>query len=90
MRKKGKIELPLDREEVAAMYDLPFMLNKDWKVLKLNKADKPLLSLTRKFQHIEQDVIGDGRAYKFNGKGRSTLSKQKFWMIKKPKWKKPS
>ena len=86
--KKGKIELPLDREEVAAMYDLPFMLDKDWRILKLNKVDKPILSITKKFQHVEQDIIGDGRTYKFTRKGEPTLSKQKFWMIKKPKWEK--
>ena len=86
--KKGKIELPLNLEEVAAMYDLPFMLKRDWRILKLNKVDKPLLSLTKKFQHIEQDVIGDGRAYRFDGRGKSILSKQKFWMVKRPKWKK--
>lgn len=88
--KKGKIELHLDREEVAAMYDLPFMLDKDWRILKLNKVDKPLLSLTKKFQHVEQDIIGDGRTYKFTRKGKPILLKQKFWMIKKPKWEKSS
>lgn len=88
--RKGKIELPLDREEVAAMYDLPFMLEKDWRILKLNKVDKPLLSLTKKFQHVEQDIIGDGRAYIFVRKGKCMLSKHKFWMVKKPKWEKPS
>ena len=88
--RKGKIEISLDREEVAAMYDLPFMLDKVWRVLKLNKVDKPILSITKKFQHVEQDIIGDGRTYKFARKGRPTLSKHKFWMVKKPKWKKSS
>ena len=94
-KKKGKIEIPLNIEEIRAMYDLGFMLDDIYETLKLNKIDKSVFSLHRKFEFLLNDVIHDGKTYSIvdarkgeKKKSKMVLNKRKWFLVKKPKWRK--
>lgn len=91
-KKKGKIEIPVSFGELASLYDLSYILCPGcWDNAKLNKFDKDLSSLMNKIGCII-DIKYDGKCYSCikNKKGKyiRKTSKTKYYLNKKPKWKK--
>jgi hypothetical protein len=55
----------LSSREVRALGDLGFLFEDDfWKTLKLNRIDRPVAWVMRKFQFLLFDVLDDGRSYR--------------------------
>ena len=90
--KKGRIEIPLDKSEIRALGDLAFWFDdSDWKNFKLNKMEKSISSLIKKWIYLNYDILDDGRSYRIEKtkKGRMKyIFAGHHYMIKKPKWKK--
>ncbi len=85
---KGIVEVALTKNELAALFDLQFMLEKEtWRTLKLNKIDKEILSAFRKFEHIYNDVLCEGKVYGCKAGGKFVLLKERQYMVKKPRWR---
>ncbi len=87
-KEKGKVEVALTRDELAALFDLQFMLDENtWDTLKLNKLNKGILSAFRKFEYVYNDVLCEGKVYGCKGK-KFVLLKERHYMVKKPIWRK--
>lgn len=91
-KNRGTIEIPVSFGELASLYDLSYMLCSEcWDTLKLNKLDKDFSKLVNKAEYII-DIKYDGKCYHFekNKKGKyiRKTSKTKYFLYKKPKWKK--
>ncbi len=91
-KRLGRVEIPLTHKEIAAFFDLGYMIEDDtWKVVKLNKIDKSITSLHKKIDHVLNGVYHRGRVYKLitkNGKTKTVLNDKPIWSVKKPNWKK--
>lgn len=86
-KKKGKVEIPITKNECSAMYSLGFMVDEMYDTLKLNNMNKDVASLHSKFLHLVQDIIHDGKTWTLDDKGESIPS-DKWYIVKKPRWKK--
>lgn len=93
-KKKGKIEVPISWGEIAMLFDLKFMICPDCiQCLKDNKIDKYFWKLVKKTDYL-MDIKYDGGFGQIvedrNTKSgyRFKRSKEKFYMHKKPEWKK--
>jgi hypothetical protein len=87
------LQIPISEDELRAMFDMGFfMMNKNmqhW--LKINYMDKPANLMFRKFWHVVNDVLDEGKCYHY-GKiekkkyKRGKLSKERFYLVGKPEW----
>ena len=78
-----KTEVPLTKYEIFEMSDLGYegiIYNKE----KMEQYG----SFWRKIEHIEHDIISDGKTYTINKNGTFKLNKCDRFYLKKPKWKK--
>ncbi len=94
---KGKIEIPISRNLLHAMADLPFMMNDFpdlWETFKLNKIDKDIEKFNQILLFLAFDVDSDGYAYQLTNLDKKDSNfkwkkvKSDFIMVKKPRWKK--
>ena len=86
--KKGTLEIPLKKKEIAAFFDMGFMLSNDTaNTLELNEIDKDIYSLHHKIEYLLNDVIHEGKVYQFTKTGLK-LRKERYYLVRKPKWAK--
>jgi len=88
---KGIIEIPISRDLLHSMADVPFMMDSCqdcWDTFKLNKIDKDVKKFHDIIMFLAFDVEGDGFAYQQGKDGKMKKIKSDFVLIKKPKWKK--
>ena len=88
--KKGKVKVPLTKNDVNEWYRFAFMIEPTdgfYKTLKLNKCLAQLYTLHHASAKII-DAIDEGKCYQFKH-GKKIISKHKFWHAKKaPRWRK--
>ena len=98
-KKKGKIIIPINKENLHNLFDITFMLghNKDeYETLKLNKCEDTWKWFCNTI-HYMSDIVYDGKCYSIkkgiNPKKPLTkkdfvLCKERDYHIRRPKWKK--
>jgi len=91
-KKKSKIriiKIPISKEELSALFGLGFMIadKEYYKLFKLNKINKPLDRFFRKVNFALNDVVNEGKIYSWKD-GKSKLLKERWYLVKKPKWSK--
>lgn len=82
-KKKGFIKIPLSKHLIFQLCELN-MICDDWcgdlKLNKVNLEEWPTI-----IEFLEFDIIGEGKSYDVNDK----LCKHRWYLIKRPKYKKP-
>lgn len=90
-KKKGKIEIPVSFGELSSLWDLHWIICPDCiDCMKLNKFDKDFWNFCKKLDYLI-DIKYDGKCYstkEVKGKIIKKYSKEKYYLNKKPKWRK--
>lgn len=98
-KKKGKIEIPVSFRELSSLMDVGFIICPNCRsCIKDNKIAKEFWKMF-KISQLVIDIKYDGKCYtmekskdsigrKVKSCGGSYVSKHKFYLIKKPVWKK--
>ncbi len=92
--KEMYVDIPIKINELGAIWHLGFMLGDDTDVMetmKLNKMDKDFWEVWKKIEFAINDVFHKGKTFsskEVKGKMKFVENKKRWYMVKKPKWRK--